>query len=685
MRKKGNPDEDLCTVTCKSFCMSCVWIYTEGQFGCESLYFPFFLPLSLMTKPISYTRTSLAVSALCSLLLGSTPLYAQSKLTSYSDVSAGAWYESAAQDLLRIGALESNEPLLRPNDLATRAEMVKLLVRVNDETLSYPAVGSFTDVSKTAWHFPYFESAARLTWVRGDSNCYGTMPCYARPNSRLNRAEAAAMLVRAFSLTANGTAPAFPDNTNRNQWYYQPIQTAADHCVLQGDDLTGLVRPASNMNRAEMIVMFDRAYKNMKYGQDCASGQAAVDITSATAVSSRSIRIVFSSDVQSSFADDAHRYTVTTLAGAPVAVAVATTAGSRTVDLTLASNLNSNTTYRVSATEVRTSAGITFSASKTFTINEFAPVILNANPLSATRVRLSFNTDIDSSTANDSFRFSVRETGNTSAMVGVQSAMIVDARTIDLNLSSGVRNGVSYNLTANTLLTTSGVTFSDDTTFRFDESAANITTVSSVSSTGLRLVFSTDIERASTETISNYRVISNGRDIPITNARYIDARTVEITVGEALQNQRGYSVVTTGLKTSGGTTFTDSGSTVYSTGNIMFRASLIGAREMPPVLSAMTGSGTFTLSSSGLQYDIVANGAGTFSGSTITMAHFHRGAAGVIGPVVSSINVTGTHFVGTWTNLSQQDRNDLLMGNIYVNVHTQANPNGEIRGQVTAQ
>lgn len=635
--------------------------------------------------PVSYMRTTLAVSAVCSLLMASTPLHAQEKMTSYSDVSAGAWYESAAKALLDIGALESSEPRLRPNDLATRAEMVKLLVRVNDETLSYPAVQSFNDVNKLAWHYPYFETAARLSWVRGDSNCYGTKPCYARPAERLNRAEAAAMLVRAFSLASNGAAPAFPDNTNRNQWYYQPIQTAADHCVLQGDDLTSLVRPGSNMNRAEMIVMFDRAYKNMSYGQDCANGQTATDIVSATALSLRSIRIVYSSDVQASVADDASRYTVKTLAGANVGVAVANSVGARTVDLTLSADLSNSSTYRVTATDIRTSGGVTFNAVKTFSVSAVSPLMTGANPLSATRVRLSFNADIDSSTANDAFRFTVRESGNTSAMIAVQTATIVDARTIDLLLSSGVRNGVSYNVTANSLLTTGGATFSDNATFRFDESAVNIDSVTSISSTGLRLTFSTDIERAAAESVSNYRVLSNGRDIVVTNARYINERTVEISIGETLQNQYGYSVITTGLKTSGGVTFTDSGSTVYGTHNVMFRASLIGAREMPPVLSAMTGSGTFTLSTSGLQYDIAISGAGSFSGSTITMAHFHRGSASVNGPVVGTINVSGSHFTGTWTNLTQQDRHDLSMGNIYVNVHTQAHPNGEIRGQVTPQ
>jgi hypothetical protein len=38
--------------------------------------------------------------------------------------------------------------------------------------------------------------------------------------------------------------------------------------------------------------------------------------------------------------------------------------------------------------------------------------------------------------------------------------------------------------------------------------------------------------------------------------------------------------------------------------------------------------------------------------------------------------------VGTWANLTAEQRNWLLDGQIYVNVHTATYPNGEIRGQV---
>jgi len=613
--------------------------------------------------------------------MGSTPLFAQSKLTQYSDVQSGAWYESAAAKLISIGALESTEPLLRPNDMATRAEMVKLLVRVNDEQLLNPSRQSFQDVPKLSWPYPYFETAAKLSWVRGDMNCYGSNPCYAGPYRNLNRAEAAAMLVRAFSLAATGDAPTFADNTNRSQWYYQNIQIAADHCILQGDDLTNLVRPASNMNRAEMVVMFDRAYRNQRFGTDCSATESAANISNANAIGARTVRVIFSTDMDQNVADETSRYTVATLGGTRLSVMDVTNINSRSVDLTLADDMGSSVVYRVTATNVRTRSGINFSSNETFTAQSFVPMMNSATPLSSTKVRLVFNADLESSTANDAFRYTVRQSG-TNSVIGVQSATIVDARTVDLALSSGLRSGVQYLIAANGVSTTNSQDFSDDITFVFNEGTAELNSVTSFSTNGLRLSFSADLDRTYAENLSFYRVMSNSRDILVTNARSVDSRTIDLTISETLLNQRRYNATVNSMRTSGGVTFSDSGSLIYVTGNTTFQSSLIGAREVPIVVTAMTGSGTFTLTSAGLQYDIRVSNV---SGSTLTAAHFHRGAAGVNGPVIQSITVTGTRFTGTWTNLTEQDRNDLLNGSIYVNLHTQANPNGEIRGQVTVQ
>ncbi len=116
-----------------------------------------------------------------------------------------------------------------------------------------------------------------------------------------------------------------------------------------------------------------------------------------------------------------------------------------------------------------------------------------------------------------------------------------------------------------------------------------------------------------------------------------------------------------------------------------FFATLNGGQENPPVSTPATGGGVFVLNTDGtaLSYNVSVIG---LSGP-IAAAHFHNAAAGTNGPVVRTITFTGETASGTWLNTDAQALTpalvaELLAGRIYVNVHTAANPGGEIRGQV---
>jgi hypothetical protein len=64
------------------------------------------------------------------------------------------------------------------------------------------------------------------------------------------------------------------------------------------------------------------------------------------------------------------------------------------------------------------------------------------------------------------------------------------------------------------------------------------------------------------------------------------------------------------------------------------------------------------------------------------MAHFHGPAApGANGPPVVVVKDPTTPISGT-AILTPAQEADLLAGKWYFNVHTQANPGGEIRGQL---
>jgi len=112
-----------------------------------------------------------------------------------------------------------------------------------------------------------------------------------------------------------------------------------------------------------------------------------------------------------------------------------------------------------------------------------------------------------------------------------------------------------------------------------------------------------------------------------------------------------------------------------------FKATLTGSQEVPAVTTNATGTAVITLTPGGLIYLITANG---LSGPIIG-AHFHIGAAGTNGPVVLDLTSSfgsRTTATGTLTALPDSVVAAFLTGRIYLNLHTTANPNGEIRGQV---
>ena len=112
------------------------------------------------------------------------------------------------------------------------------------------------------------------------------------------------------------------------------------------------------------------------------------------------------------------------------------------------------------------------------------------------------------------------------------------------------------------------------------------------------------------------------------------------------------------------------------------KATLDGKAEVPP--NASTGTGT-----ADIDYDPATKKLSwklTYSGLSgpATAAHFHGPAeAGKNAGVEVPIPNAGTSPVEGSATLTDAQAADLMAGKYYVNVHTAANPGGEIRGQVT--
>lgn len=112
------------------------------------------------------------------------------------------------------------------------------------------------------------------------------------------------------------------------------------------------------------------------------------------------------------------------------------------------------------------------------------------------------------------------------------------------------------------------------------------------------------------------------------------------------------------------------------------KAKLDGKAEVPANASAATGTADidYDPATKKLSWKLSYSG---LSGPA-TAAHFHGPAeAGKnAGVAVAIPNATSSPVEGSAT-LTDAQAADLMAGKYYVNIHTAANPGGEIRGQVT--
>ena len=106
---------------------------------------------------------------------------------------------------------------------------------------------------------------------------------------------------------------------------------------------------------------------------------------------------------------------------------------------------------------------------------------------------------------------------------------------------------------------------------------------------------------------------------------------------------------------------------------------LTGDQEVPPVQTSASGKGTIKV-----EDDKSVKGTITTSDIKGTGAHIHEAAPGKNGPDIISLKKTGDNewSVPDGSKLSDAQYDAFKAGNLYINVHSEANPNGEIRGQL---
>jgi hypothetical protein len=130
-----------------------------------------------------------------------------------------------------------------------------------------------------------------------------------------------------------------------------------------------------------------------------------------------------------------------------------------------------------------------------------------------------------------------------------------------------------------------------------------------------------------------------------------------------------------------------------------FDAILTSAAEVPPVQSSASGFAELEVEegSDNMEYGIIA-----INIDKVTKAHIHQGSSSEAGPVVATLfnpstptgpiteeltagSITSANLEGPLQGKQLSDLIALIQnGQAYVNVHTEQNPDGEIRGTIVA-
>jgi hypothetical protein len=117
-------------------------------------------------------------------------------------------------------------------------------------------------------------------------------------------------------------------------------------------------------------------------------------------------------------------------------------------------------------------------------------------------------------------------------------------------------------------------------------------------------------------------------------------------------------------------------------GGRLLTATLSGAEEVPgPGDPTASGSfvGTFNRGQRQICYEL------TYQGTTAVAAHIHRGAAGVAGDIVVTLQTPATGSAKECVTASRELIGEIITnpGGFYVNVHSAEFPQGAARGQLS--
>ncbi len=137
----------------------------------------------------------------------------------FKDVKDGLWYSEAANKMVSLGYIRMNgEGMFAPDKAITRAEYAYILAKLKKLPTSDKKI---KDVPEDHWAADAIASCIEAGIIAGYND--GTF----RPDREITRAEAVAMMSRAFDITSNVKGKKAYNDVSKKHWAYDVIMTAS--------------------------------------------------------------------------------------------------------------------------------------------------------------------------------------------------------------------------------------------------------------------------------------------------------------------------------------------------------------------------------------------------------------------------------------------------------------------------
>lgn len=202
-------------------------------------------------------KTKRFLVTLITTLLALNSFVANADFTNVDDYA-----KDAVDDFTKGGILTDSD--MEAAVSAKRSDVIMWLMISMDVAPLDKETPTYTDVKKTHKAYGYIEAATEMGIVKGDTDAEGKLLYTFRPNSQINRAEVAKILVLANKIEVKNPEKGTFKDVESSKWYYPYIEAAQEEGIVKGfsdkkGNPTGEFGPGKAVINQDAVLMIHRA------------------------------------------------------------------------------------------------------------------------------------------------------------------------------------------------------------------------------------------------------------------------------------------------------------------------------------------------------------------------------------------------------------------------------------------